>query len=435
MNTLSLKKNLKFGLAALTLVATVVGCGPKSETPAGGDTKPVATGTEGGATAPATRAASTAEGNKIGDTIKVGLVASQNGELKPWGQDCINGANLAVKEINAAGGIGGKKVELLIGDSASKPEQGKTAAEKLMADGAVSLIGEVASGITAQIEKTAFIKGIPVVAVGATRTDLAAEGSNFFRVCYIDDFQGPVMATFAYKELGLRKVAILTDNKQTYSQYLSKTFKDKFKELGGEVVSEQSYEGSQPQYNGQLTEIKSKAPDGIFCSGYFNEVGPIARQARELGLGKDQVKLLGGDGWDSAEILNTGGDAIIGGYFCNHYNNREDRAEVKDFLKRWQAEYNAPPGTTMGALGYDAAMLTLDAIKRAVAANQGKDITSKLIVDAIEATEGFKGVSGSITLKGQGGNPPKRALVVELDKEGQKFVKGYEYAEIMSAKK
>lgn len=421
-------------MAALAL-ATVIGCTGGADKGATPESKPAETTTEGTAAA-ASRPASTSVGNQVSDVIKIGLVASENGELKPWGQDCVSGAKLAEDEINATGGIEGKKVQILVGDSSSKPEQGKSAAEKLITDGAVVIVGEVASGITAQIEKAAFSKGIPVVAVGATRTDLAAEGNNFFRVCYIDDFQGPVMANFAYNELGLRKMAVLTDNKQTYSQYLSKTFAEKFKALGGEIVAEQSYEGAQSQYNGQLTEIKSKGPDGIFCSGYFSEVGPIARQARELGLTKESVKLLGGDGWDSTEIVNSAGDAIVGGYFCNHYNNEEDRAEVKDFLKQWQAKYKTLPGTTMGALGYDATRLAIDAVKRAFASAKGQPVNSKLVIDALENTENFKGVSGSITLKGQGGNPPKRALVVEIQADGkQKFRKAYEYAEIMNAKK
>lgn len=362
-----------------------------------------------------------AEGNAAsGDTIKIGVVASLNGDLKPWGTDSEKGARLAAEQFNAAGGLNGKQVELVIEDSRSLPEAGKTAAEKLMSEGVLGIVGEIASGITAQIGQAAFEKGVPVVTPGATRVDIADIGANIFRVCYIDDFQGPVMAKFAYEERGKRRIAIMTDVKQPYSKGLSESFKRHFIELGGEIVDEQNYESGQTQFTGQLTNIKAKNPDGLFLSGYFNEVGPIARQAREVGLGPE-VELYGGDGWDSSEILTSGGDAIVGGFFCNHYNNLEDRPEVKAFLETWRAKYGGPPATAMGPLAYDAMALMLDALKRASAPN------SKAIIEALENTEDFKGVSGSITLKGKNGNPPKRALVVRLTKNGQEAVKAYEY--------
>lgn len=355
--------------------------------------------------------------------LSIGLVASQNGELKPWGDDCIKGAKLALDDFNKAGGLDGKSVELKIGDSNSKPEGGKSAAEKLMSDGAIGLVGEVSSGITAQMGQSASEKGVPVVAVGATRTDLTAGKNNIFRVCYTDAFQGPVMAVFAAKELGLKKVALMTDKKQPYSTGLSASFAETFKKLGGEIVDEQFYESGQTQFSGQLTNLKAKNPDGLFMSGYFNETGPIAKQAKEAGL---NVKFMGGDGWDSAQILESGGDAIDGGFFCNHYNGKEDRKEVKDFLSKWKSTYGGEPGTTMGALGYDATMLTLVSLKAA------KTKDSKGLLDAIAETVDFPGVSGKITLKGMSGNPLKRAIVVRLSQKdkGQVFAKAYEPDEI-----
>ncbi len=353
--------------------------------------------------------------------IPLGLVASQNGELRPWGVDSVNGALLAVKEFNDAGGVNGKKVQLLIGDSASKAEQGKTAAEKLMSDGVIGLLGEVASGITAQMALAAKDKGIPVVAIGATRVDLTDISNRVFRVCYTDDFQGPVMAKFAYEELGLRNVALMTDKKQPYSTGLSNSFRNYFKKLGGTVVDEQFYESGQTQFNGQLTNLKAKNPDGVFLSGYFNEVGPIVRQASDAGI---NAKYMGGDGWDSSEILTSGGKAILGSYFCNHYNNEETRPEVKEFLDKWKAAFGGVPATTMGALAYDAAKLACESLKKAPAA------TADALNAAISETVDFPGVSGSITLKGMNGNPPKRALVVRLAESGQVFEKAYEVGDL-----
>jgi len=409
-----------------------VGCGDSGGAGTTGTTTTTTGTTSGtGATADssAKRPVPTAAGNTAKDnTIVIGMVSSLNGDLKPWGDDSAKGGQLAVEEFNKAnpGGIGGKKIDFRIADSNSKPEQGKSAAEKLMADGAIAIVGEVASGITAQIAKAAFEKGVPVVAVGATRTDLTDIGANVFRVCYTDDFQGPVMAKFAYDELGKRKAALVTDQKQPYSTGLSNSFRDAFVKMGGTVVDEEFYNSGDTQFSSQLTNLKSKQPDVIFMSGYFNETGPLARQAREQGIGMD-VPLLGGDGWDSREILNSGGEAILGSFFCNHYNNKEKRPEVADFLKKWTAKYGQAPGTTMGALGYDGVMLTLDALKRAAAPN------SKDLMDAIENTENYPGVSGSITLKGMGGSPHKRALVVQLTKDGQVFRKAYEWNDIYPA--
>lgn len=419
-----------FSVGALLLGGLMAGCGPQEEAATTANSGATGTPTPDGS--PAGRKMPTAAGNTAtGDTIKIGTVCSVSGDNKPWGDDSYEGSKLAVEEFNAAGGLNGKKVELMLGDSASKQDQAKTASEKLMSDGAIALIGEVSSGNTIQMAKSAFEKGVPVVAVGATRTDLTAEGGHVFRVCYTDDFQGPVMAKFAYEKLGCRKVAVMTDNNLPYSQGLSKSFKDTFVKLGGEIVTEQFYEsgGKQaPQYASLLTEIKSKNPDGMFLSGYFTEVGPAIQQARAAGI---DCPVFGGDGWDSDQLLQSGGDAVLkDAYFCNHYNNADNRPQVSEFLKKWRAAHGGKdPGTTMGALGYDAMALTLDALKRA------KGADSKSLIEALEATESYPGVSGDITLKGMGGNPPKRAIVVQVtakDASGnwQKFAKDYVPADI-----
>lgn len=408
------KRNLFF---ALTLAAgTLIGC--NSGTPT--ETKPTEGGTKPAETSSSSRPAPIASGNKAdGSTIKIGIVASLNGELKPWGDDSLGGAKLAVDEANKAGGINGKNIELLVEDSASKPEQGKTGTDRLIGKGVLGVLGEVASGITAQMADSAFAAGVPVVAIGATKTTLTDKGSNIFRVCYTDDFQGPVMARFAFEELRLRNIAILTDQKQPYSTGLSDSFRKKYIELGGKIIDEQFYNSGDQQFTAQLTNIKGKNPDGLFLSGYFTEVGRIARTVKEVGM---NVKLLGGDGWDSLDLLSGGGEGIIGGYFCNHYNDRESRPEVKSFLDKWKAANGGKlPGTTMGALGYDAAALMIDALKRS------KEMNSVSLIDALANTENFPGVSGAITLKGQNGNPPKRALVVEVTAKGQEFRKAYDF--------
>lgn len=364
-----------------------------------------------------------------GDTIKIGMVASLNGPNLAWGKDSQEGALLAIDEINEAGGINGKKIELVVQDSNSKAEEGKTAAEKLLSEGVIGVLGEVASGITLQMKEVTVPKGIPLVAIGATNPLVTKDANNLvFRVCYTDDLQGPVMAKFAYDYLGLRKVAVMTDEQQPYSQGLSDAFMAAFKGLGGEIVTEQSYETGQNQFGPQITAMQGFAPQGIFITGYFPEVGPMARQIRAAGM-KDTV-LFGGDGWDSSEIVSAGGDAIVGSFLCNHYNNLDERPEVAMFLDKWKARSGGEvPGTTMAALGYDSAALVIDALKRM--AEAGEEINSANLAKALSETEGFEGVSGTITLKGNNGDPPKRALVVKLEKDGsQTFVKAYEANEV-----
>jgi branched-chain amino acid transport system substrate-binding protein len=250
-----------------------------------------------------------------------------------------------------------------------------------------------------------------VVAVGATKTDLTDEGSHVFRVCYTDAFQGPAMAHFAFEKLNKKKVAILTDNALPYSQGLSDSFRAEFKKLAGDdsIVADEKYESGSKQgtdYQGVLTNIAKANPEALFLSGYFTEVGPIAKQARAAGI---KAVFLGGDGWDSDTILAGAGDAILGGFFANHYNNLDPSPEVQGFLGRWKAVHGGnEPSTTMGALGYDAMAVTLDALKRS------KSLDSKSLMAALEDTSDYKGVSGSITLKGMNGNPPKKLIVVEV---------------------
>lgn len=428
-------------MAAFAAVA-LSACNSSTPAPTDGGTTPSGGGTtEGGTTTSARPAPTKAPFTvKEGEVIRIGLVASRQGELRPWGEDSSNGAALAMAELAAdtADGdpnkliIEGHEIQLVVQDSNSDPVQGKNAAEQLVNQGVIGLIGEVASGITATISDVAFSNSLPLVAVGATRTDLSAKGSHFFRVCYTDALQGPVMAKFAYEDLGLRKMAMFTDKAQPYSTGLSESFAAKFKELGGEIVDEQFYQTKDTQFAGPIANTKAKNPDGIFLSGYFNEVGPLARQIREAGM--TTQPLLGGDGWDSDQLLTSGGDAIVGGYFCNHYNSLEDRPEVKTFLDAWKKKYNANPGTTMGALGYDSTKLMVDAVKRAImeAKAANKPVDSMMVINALENTENFPGVSGAITLKGRNGDPAKRALVVEVTKEGQKFAKAFEADAVMA---
>ncbi|MCH8275823.1 MAG: ABC transporter substrate-binding protein [Armatimonadetes bacterium] len=383
-----------WGLAALLALA---GAGCKTST-GGGDTvirpdvDPAATG------------------NAVeGDVIKIGVIASLNGDLKPWGEDSVRGIKLAVEEFNAAGGLDGKMVELLIEDTASRAEQGKSATEKLIAkDKVVAIIGEIASGITQPSAMVAQQYGVPIISPGATRVDITQIGKAVFRACFTDNFQGAAMAKFAYEKLSLRRIAILTDKAQPYSTGLSDVFRAAFTQFGGEIVDEQFYEKGTLDFKPQLTNLRTKNPDGLFCSGYFNEVGPIARQRLVIGL---DVPMIGGDGWDSRELLQSGGRGIIGSYFSNHYSSLEDREIVQRFVANFTDMWGAAPATAMGAVSYDAAGVLLDALRRA------ETLDSPGIIKAIQDTKDFPGVSGSITI-GDDGNAEKAILVLEVTEEG-----------------
>lgn len=343
------------------------------------------------------------------DVIKIGIVASQNGPLVPWGSDAINGAQLAVDQVNKAGGIDGKQVQLLVEDCYSTPEGGKSATQKLVREGVVGLLGSVSSGITQPMAQVSTEHGIPHVVIGGTKSGLVA-AENVFRVCYTDNYQAHAMAKFAHAELGLRKIAVVTDEKQPYSYYLSKEFSEHFKKLGGEIAGEVSYESAQTDFSSQVVDLIKMRPDGVFLGGFFNEVGPLVRQAVQIGL--DNVKFLGGDGWESMELIAGGGDAIIGGYFSTTFNNDLDLPETRKFISAWKAKHDSEPGTTMAALGYDAAKLLMDAIDRA------DSTESEAVIAALADTVGFRGLSGPITLKGHGGDAARSIVVNMVLKSG-----------------
>jgi branched-chain amino acid transport system substrate-binding protein len=355
-------------------------------------------------------------------SIKIGLITAESGQLSPWGLEIEQAVKLAIETFNQTSSIKGKKIELVIGDSASKPEAGKSAAEKMISDGVIGILGDLTSGITAQIAKATFEKGIPQISIGGTKNDLTDIGANIFRICYTDDFQGRVMADFAYKELNLKKVAIFTDKNQPYSVGLTEGFKQHFQRQGGKIADQQFYESGQTDFSAQLTNVKGKRPDGLFIAGYYPEVGPIVRQAHNMGI---DVPRLGGDGWDNDELLTSGGTSIIGSYFCTHYDEHEKREAVKNFQKQWQKVYQTQPKMIASALAYDSAFLMIDALKRS------KKLDSISLLKAIENTQDFPCVTGDVTFRAMKGNSKKRAVVVKLTPKGRRFQKEYSYSSIL----
>lgn len=342
-------------------------------------------------------------------TIKVGEYASLTGSEATFGQQSHNGTELAVEEINAAGGVLGKKIDLLTEDDQSQAGQPATAVRKLISsDGVVAILGEVASSRSLEAAPICQENKIPMISPASTNPRVTQTGDYIFRTCFMDSFQGStVLANFAQKTLKLKTVAVLKDVKSDYSLGLAKYFEDGFTALGGQIITEQNYSGGDKDFNAQLTAIKALNPDGIFVPGYYTEVGLIALQARQLGINQP---LFGGDGWMSFNLVPIGGAALEGDYFSTHFTPDQDSPVVQDFVKKYQQKYNGLPDC-MAALGYDSAMILADAIKRAGTTDPTK------IRDAIAATRNYPGVTGTISIDADR-NASKPAVIVTI-KNGQ----------------
>jgi branched-chain amino acid transport system substrate-binding protein len=382
-------------LAATTAVALMaVGCEKKSAAPAA---------------APTAVQASVAQ---TGDTILIGEVFSLTGGEATFGTSSRNGIEMAIKAANAAGGIKGKKLETRVYDDQGKPEEAANAATRLVNQDHVTLIlGEVASTNSIAMANVAQPAGIPMITPTSTNPKVTQIGDYIFRVCFIDPFQGFVMAKFARDNLKLNKVAVLRDLKSDYSTGLTDVFTRKFTEMGGKVVAVETYNKGDSDFRGQLTAIKRSAPDGIYVPGYYNEVGVVARQAKELGL---SVPIMGGDGWDSEKLFELGGSAMEGHYFSNHYSSDDPAPRVQNWVAAYKAAYGTVPDS-LATLAYDAAGVAIDAMKRAT------DLTEKSIRDAIAQTKDYPGVAGNITLDA-GRNAVKPAVVLKVSKGKFEYV-------------
>ncbi|MBI5774151.1 MAG: ABC transporter substrate-binding protein [Verrucomicrobia bacterium] len=345
---------------------------------------------------------------RAADTIKFGEFASLTGKEATFGQMSHNGTRLAVDELNAAGGLLGKKIELITEDDQSKAGEPATVVRKLISrDKVVAILGEVASSRSLEAAPICQQNKIPMISPSSTNPKVTETGDYIFRVCFIDPFQGTVMANFATKTLKAKNVAVLTDVKSDYSVGLAKFFKERFLANGGKIAADRTYSGGDKDFRAQLTALKAAKPDGIFLPGYYTEAGLIVRQAQSLGL---TVPIFGGDGWESSKLVEIGGKAMEGKYFSTHFSPEEKSAAVDNFVKKFKAKFNEAPDA-MAALGYDSAMLLADAIKRAGTTDGPK------VRDALAATKGLSGVTGKTTLDAAR-NATKSAVIITV-KNGQ----------------
>ncbi len=357
------------------------------------------------------------------DELVIGEYGSLTGNDADFGQSTKRGVELAMEELAAKkeGKIGGLPVRVVVEDDQGKPEEAATVVQKLVNnDRVIAVIGEVASGRSMAGGPICQNAGVPMISPSSTNPKVTQIGDYIFRMCFIDPFQGTVMAKFASENLGLKRVAILKDVKNEYSVGLSEFFTQAFTGMGGQIAAQQAYSSGDPDFRAQLTAIKAVKPEAIFLPGYYTEAGLIARQARELGI---TAPILGGDGWESDQLIQIGGEALEGCYYSNHFAVDNPDPNLQDFLQRYRAKFGQDPNA-IGGLAYDAATVLFRCLERiatedpgtfgALAASKAgtparREATKKLR-DLIAATKDYAGVTGTITLD-QDRNATKPAVV------------------------
>jgi len=348
------------------------------------------------------------------ESIKLGEYASLTGKEAGFGQTSHHGIILALEEINAAGGVLGRPLELAYEDNQTKSGESATAVKKLLSrDKVVALIGEVSSGRSLEAAPIAQAAHIPMVAPAATNPKVTQTGSYIFRVCFIDPFQGTVMAKFAKDDLKAKKVAILSSVSNAYSLGLAKFFKETFTASGGEIATEKNFSEGDKDFRAQLTAVKAAGVDAVFVPGYYTESALIVRQARDLGL---TVPFFGGDGWEDEQLLKIGGEALNGCYYSTHFSAENTDPVVANFATKYKARWNGEVPGAFSALGYDAVYVIADAIKRA-GTTDGPQLR-----DALAATKNFPGVSGVTTID-KDRNASKAATIIALHDGKAKFFK------------
>jgi branched-chain amino acid transport system substrate-binding protein len=346
------------------------------------------------------------------NTIKVGEYASLTGKEAAYGETSHKGIVLAFEELNAKGGVLGQPFELITEDNQSKQGESATVVKKLISrDKVVALLGEVASIRSLEAAPVIQNAKIPMVSSASVNSKVTEVGDYIFRVCFVDSFEGNVLAVFARDHLKARKVAILTSVSNAYSVGMTRVFKERFLADGGTVVAEPKYSEGDKDFRAQLTAVKAAGADAIFASGYYTEGALICKQARQLGL---SIPIFGGDGWDAPPLLEIGGAAMEGTFLCAHYSPDNPTAEVQQFNQHYLARWGAMPDA-WAALGYDSVLVLADAITRAGSTEPKK------IRDALAATKDFPAVTGRITIDAQR-NASKSAVILTIKDGKYQFV-------------
>jgi branched-chain amino acid transport system substrate-binding protein len=367
------------------------------------------------------------------DELVIGVYGSLTGNDATFGQSTRNGMELALAELQTQkqGRIGGLPLRLIVEDDQGRPEEAATVVQKLVNQDRVAVVvGEVASSRSLAAAPICQQAGVPMITPSSTNPAVTQKGDFIFRMCYIDPFQGLVMARFAAEDLKLQRVAILKDVRNDYSVGLAGFFTTAFQARGGSIVIEQSYSAGDQDFRAQLTAIKGRAPQAIFVPGYYTDVGLIARQARELGI---TVPLLGGDGWESEQLIAIGGEAMNGCYYSNHFAVDNPDPALQSFLKAYQARFGTEPDA-MAGLAYDAGRVLFGALGQlaeqepslfralgsAKAGTPERTTAQRKLRDLVAATTNFPGVTGNITLDADR-NAKKPAVVIGIEAGHKKY--------------
>ncbi|MEW6308162.1 MAG: ABC transporter substrate-binding protein [Bacillota bacterium] len=343
-------------------------------------------------------------GAKAPAEIKIGVIAPLTGNIASFGQSTKNGLDLLVKDVNSKGGILGKQVRLIYEDDRNDPVETANATRKLITqDKVVAIIGSVTSKCTLAGAPIAQSSGVPMLSPTSTNENVTKVGDFISRACFIDPFQGTVMAKFATETLKAKTAGVIFDIGNDYSKGLAEAFKLAFEQLGGQVVAWETYAEGDQVFSAQLTRVRSKQPDVLFQPDYYHAVTLISKQARQAGI---TATFLGGDGWDAPETAAIGGAAVEGAFFANHYSPDSTDPVAVAFISAYKAAYGSVPDA-LAALAYDAGLVMFDAIKRAGSTD------GKAIKDAVIATRNLRAVSGAINMNASR-DPVKGAAIIKL---------------------
>jgi branched-chain amino acid transport system substrate-binding protein len=335
---------------------------------------------------------------------RLGFLVPLTGEQQSFGQDALRGAQLAVEEINAAGGVLGAPLVLAVKDTASRPENIEGAVTTLIdTEKVVAIIGEIATDRSLIAAPLAQSRGVPLVTPGSTHDKVTEAGDFVFRICYTDSFQAVVMAKFA-RSIQVERAAILFNPSDPYSGGLAAIFKNDYTAAGGAIVAEETYNSGGTTFVRQLENLRAKAPEVVFLPSYYPDAARIIREARQVGL---DVPFLGTDGWDSPEFLRIGQSAVDNCYFSGHFSAENPAPNVAVFVEAFARKFGAPP-PPLAALSYDAVRYVADAIRRA------GSVEAPALRDALASAKDFPGVTGQITLDAKR-NPAKSAVISRVE--------------------
>jgi branched-chain amino acid transport system substrate-binding protein len=349
--------------------------------------------------------------------IKIGHYGSLTGRDAAFGVATRKGVLLAVEELNAKGGVLGRQIEYLVEDIQSKQGESATAVKKLISrDKVVAVIGANASANSLEAAPICQNAKIPMMAISSTNPKVTEIGDYIFRICFIDPFQGAVLAKFAHGSLHANRVALLTATNSPYSVGLSRVLRDRFTALGGQIVAEQKYAEGDKDFRAQLTAIRSSKPDVIAATGFYTEAALICIQARSLDL---NIPVIGGDGWEAPQLIELGGKAVEGTYYSTYFSADNVAPEVQAFVKRYQGRWNNEKPEGVSALGYDAMYLIAAAMERSGTTDGPK------LRDAIAATKNFPGVTGKTTID-EKRNSSKAAVMLVVKNGKTEFFEAVE---------